>query len=179
MAHIREFLTDSVLLHITDAHHRSGAVHEHPLPRSIPIHHVFAASVTAFHVAGDSGAWIERPRGNISTGETNVIVQSTFQAGDVRYYDITTTSVRLTWPKPADKKFPVYAYRISTREVGCGFEVSNTPYKSTPADAREAGHRTFSAAVQGSKSSPRETLVPPSRRWWIGARWRSKPFRGS
>lgn len=46
-----------------------------------------------------------------------------FQAGEVVCHDVTTTSVRVTWPKLADKKYPVYAYRVCTAEVGSGFEV--------------------------------------------------------
>lgn len=48
----------------------------------------------------------------------------TFQIGEVLCHDITTTSARIAWPKPADKKYPVYGYRVCTAEVGSrGFEV--------------------------------------------------------
>lgn len=46
-----------------------------------------------------------------------------FPTGGVSCHDISTTSVRVTWPKGSDKKYPVYAYRVCTAEVGSGFEV--------------------------------------------------------
>ncbi|CAN0188560.1 unnamed protein product [Scytosiphon promiscuus] len=58
-----------------------------------------------------------------------------FQAGEVLCHDITTTSVRVTWPKFSDKKYPVYAYRVCTAEVGNGFEVV---YGEAPSHTAEA-----------------------------------------
>ena len=51
------------------------------------------------------------------------VVAPAFHAEGVVCRDVTTTSVRVTWPKFTDKKYPVYAYRVCTAEVGGGFEV--------------------------------------------------------
>lgn len=51
------------------------------------------------------------------------VMTPAFQAGQVHCHDVSTTSVRVTWPKFSDKKYPVYAYRVCTAEVGSGFEV--------------------------------------------------------
>lgn len=57
------------------------------------------------------------------------VMAPTFRVGEVRCHDITTTSVRITWPKPADRKYPVYGYRVCTAEVGSrGFEVRPQAY---------------------------------------------------
>lgn len=47
----------------------------------------------------------------------------TFEVGDVSCHDVTSTSVRVTWPKRSGSKYPVYGYRVCTAEVGRGFEV--------------------------------------------------------
>lgn len=52
------------------------------------------------------------------------VMAPTFQEGEVMCHDVATTSVRLTWSKPSDKTYPVYAYRVCTAEVGHGFEVN-------------------------------------------------------
>ena len=52
-----------------------------------------------------------------------------FHAGEVLCHDVSTTSVRVTWPKFSDKKYPVYAYRVCTAEVGSGFEVLDTGFR--------------------------------------------------
>ncbi|CAM9535261.1 unnamed protein product [Ectocarpus sp. 12 AP-2014] len=58
-----------------------------------------------------------------------------FPTGGVSCHDISTTSVRVTWPKVSDKKYPVYAYRVCTAEVGSGFEVT---YGEAPSHEAEA-----------------------------------------
>lgn len=51
------------------------------------------------------------------------VMAPAFQTGEVFCHDVTTTSVRVTWEKFSDKKYPVYAYRVCAAEVGSGFEV--------------------------------------------------------
>lgn len=53
------------------------------------------------------------------------VMAPAFQAEEVLCHDVSTTSVRVTWPKFSNKKYPVYAYRVCTAEVGSGFEVRN------------------------------------------------------
>ncbi|CAM9314056.1 unnamed protein product [Pylaiella littoralis] len=57
------------------------------------------------------------------------------QTGEVLCHDVSTTSVRVTWPKFSDKKYPVYSYRVCTAEVGSGFEVT---YGEAPSHKTEA-----------------------------------------
>ena len=56
-----------------------------------------------------------------------------FQVGKLMCSDVTTTSVRVAWSKPTDKKYPVHSYRVCTAEVGSGFEV--TPFEPFVPDA--------------------------------------------
>lgn len=57
------------------------------------------------------------------------VMAPAFHAGEVLCHDVSTTSVRVTWPKLSDKKYPVYAYRVCTAEVGSGFEVLDTGFR--------------------------------------------------
>ena len=57
------------------------------------------------------------------------VMAPAFHAGEVLCHDVSTTSVRVTWPKFSDKKYPVYAYRVCTAEVGSGFEVLDTGFR--------------------------------------------------
>ena len=52
------------------------------------------------------------------------VMAPAFQVGKLVCHDVTTTSVRVAWPKPTDKKYPVHSYRVCTAEVGSGFEVT-------------------------------------------------------
>eukprot|EP00903_Cladosiphon_okamuranus_P006046 g5963.t1 len=63
------------------------------------------------------------------------VMAPAFLAGEVFCHDISTTSVRVTWPKFSDRKYPVYAYRVCTAEVGSGFEVT---YGEAPSHTTEA-----------------------------------------
>lgn len=84
-----------------------------------------ATHMSSFLIAGET---LKAPEGRQGGRQVAVlkdgrVMAPAFQAGEVFCHDVTTTSVRLTWPKFSDKKYPVYAYRVCKAEVGNGFEV--------------------------------------------------------
>lgn len=51
------------------------------------------------------------------------VIPPTFPVGDDSLHDATYMSVRVKWSNPPGIDYPVCAYRVSTAEVGKGFEV--------------------------------------------------------